>query len=213
MRVVVFGAAGQTGRRIVGGLVANGHDVLGVIRSPDQVAPLHKAGASTTLADLTQLAPAELQSLVEGADAAVWAVGAGHHADPAAIDGDACIAAVLAADSAGVGRWVQVSSMYADRPEQGPPFLQPVLSAKHRSDQAVMGTALEWTVIRPGGLTNDVGTGQVQLGSGLTSGTVPRDDVAAVVVACLDSTACGRRAFDLVSGETSISTALVALGE
>jgi uncharacterized protein YbjT (DUF2867 family) len=211
MRVVVFGAAGQTGRLVVDGLVGAGHDVVGVVRSPHQVAALHEAGASTTLADLTQLAPTELQSLVEGCDAAIWTAGAGFGEDPQQIDGDACIGAVLAADSAGVDRWVQVSSMYADRPESGPPLLQGVLRAKHRSDTALMSTGLEWTVVRPGGLTNDIGTGQVLLGAGLSGGTVPRADVAAVAVACLSAPSSARRAFDLVSGTTPVPTALDGL--
>jgi uncharacterized protein YbjT (DUF2867 family) len=103
--------------------------------------------------------------------------------------------------------------MYADRPDVGPPFLQPVLHAKNRSDVALADSGLGWTIIRPGGLTNDRGTGRVDLGHNLAAGTVPRADVAAVVAACVDDPTTARRAFDLVSGDTPIGDALGALAE
>jgi uncharacterized protein YbjT (DUF2867 family) len=212
MRVLVAGAGGQTGRLVVTSFADAGHDVLGVVRSPQAAADLERLGAAARIADLTQLAPSELASLFEGVDGAVWAAGAGYGGDPEAVDADACIAAFTAADGAGVSRWVQISSMYADRPEQGPPFLQPVLRAKNRSDEAVVSTGLGWTVIRAGGLTNDIGTGQVHLGSGLDSGMISRADLAAVALACLTTPATARSAFDLVSGMTPIDTALAALG-
>jgi len=212
MRVLVTGAGGQTGRLVVTSFVEAGHDVLGVVRSPQAAADTEERGATARLADLAQLAPSELAALFDGIDGAVWAAGAGYGGDPEVVDADACIAAFTAADRIGVSRWVQISSMYADRPEQGPSFLQPVLRAKHRSDQAVASTGLGWTVIRAGGLTNDIGTGQVHLGSRLDSGMVSRADVAAVALACLTTPSTARSAFDLVSGMTPIDTALAALG-
>ena len=209
--MVVTGAAGQTGRLVVGLLVAGGHDVLGIVRRSEQVDGLTRAGAGALQADLTQVAPSELRTAFAEADAVVWAAGAGYGGDPALVDGEACIHAQQAADEAGVARWVQVSSMYADRPEHGPPFLQPVLAAKHRSDAAVAGSGLGWTVVRPGGLTDDRPTGRVTVGTGLAGGLVPRGDVAAVVVACLDDPGTARQAFDLVSGEVPVREALSAL--
>lgn len=210
MRVVVLGAAGQTGRLVVGRLVAAGHDVLGSVRTATQAGSMHDAGASAVTADLSQLAPMELTTIMAESDAVVWSAGAGYGVDPEHLDGDACVAAQEQADLAGVGRWVQISSMYADRPEHGPPFLQAVLRAKARSDAAVQTSGLGWTIVRPGGLTNDVGTGQVELGGSLVGGTVPRADVAATVVACLHDPATARRAFDLVTGATPIEVALAA---
>ena len=213
MRVVVTGAAGQTGRLVVAGLVAGGHDVLGVVRRPEQVQPLEEHGASAELADLTQLAPTEWRRLTDGADAVVWAAGAGFGGDPQAVDAEACVAAQQAADAAGVARWVQVSSMYADRPAEGPEFMRAVLEAKNTADASLAVTALGWTVVRPGGLTNDIGTGQVYVGQRLTGGTVPREDLAAVVVACLDDAGTSRTAFDLVGGRTPVVEAVASLAQ
>lgn len=195
------------------GLVSAGHDVLGVVRSHVQAERLGQAGAGATIADLTELAPSELHPVFAEADAAVWAAGAGFGVDPEAVDGDACIATQRAADDAGVGRWVQISSMYADRPDDGPAFLQPVLRAKHRSDEAVEASGLGWTIIRPGGLTNDSPTGQVDLGQHMTAGTIARADLAATAVACVGEPGTARRAFDLVSGATPIAQALASLNE
>jgi uncharacterized protein YbjT (DUF2867 family) len=211
MRVVVLGAAGQTGRLVVDELVALGHDVRAVVRRDEQAAAAVTSGAAAFVADIAQLGPSEMEGVFDGADGAVWAAGSGYGVDPEIVDGDACIAAQQAADAAGVGRWVQISSMYADRPDLGPPFLQPVLRAKNRSDVSVEGTALDWTVVRPGGLTDDIGTGQVDTGHLLTSGTVPRADVAATVVACFDEPATSRLGFDVVSGATPVASSLASL--
>lgn len=211
MRVAVTGAAGQTGRLVVAALVAAGHDVHGVVRRPDQVQALEQNGASVELADLTELAPTEWRRLLDEADAVVWTAGAGFGGDPHAVDAEACVAAQQAADDAGVARWVQVSSMYADRPEDGPEFMRNVLDAKGTADSSLAVTALGWTVVRPGGLTNDIGTGQVYVGQRVAGGTVPREDVAAVVVACLDEQGTARIAFDLVGGRTPVTEAVASL--
>jgi uncharacterized protein YbjT (DUF2867 family) len=128
-----------------------------------------------------------------------------------AVDAQACIALQRLADAHGVARWVQVSSMFADRPQHGPPFLQQVLAAKQRSDEALAASGLGWTIVRPGGLSDAPGTGHVALGTGLPGGMVPRADVAAVVVTCLDSPATARRAFDLVAGPDPVRAAVDAL--
>lgn len=210
MRVVVTGAAGQTGRLVVQRLVAVGHDVVGVVRRQEQAEALARAGAAAIEADLTQVGRSEMEALFTGADAAVWAAGAGYGGDPALVDGEACVHAQQAADDAGVARWVQVSSLFADRPDLGPPFLQPVLRAKNVSDRALESRALGWTVVRPGGLTDDPPTGQVAVGVGVT-GMLPRADLAAVVAACLEEAATVRRGFDVVGGPIAVADALAGL--
>jgi uncharacterized protein YbjT (DUF2867 family) len=210
VRVVVTGAAGQTGNLVVQRLVQAGHDVVGVVRRPDQAEALGHAGASARLGDLTQLAPTELAQLMRDVDAVVWAAGS-RGVDPALLDGDACVAAQQAADEAGVARWVQLSSMFADQPDHGPAFLQAVLAAKNVSDTAVQNSGLGWTIIRPGGLTDGEPTGLVEVGTGLRGGFVPRADVAEVAARCLEEPVTSRRAFDLVSGGSPVSAALAGL--
>jgi len=211
VRVVVTGAGGQTGRLVVATLAESGHHVVGVVRRAEQAAQVTALRASPLVADLTELAPVELEPVLVDADAVVWAAGAGYGGDPVAVDAEACVALQRLADAAGVARWVQISSMFADRPDHGPAFLQQVLAAKRRSDEALHERGLGWTIVRPGGLTDGPATGLVQVGTGLAGGMVPRADVAAVAAACLSVPATARRAFDLVSGPDPVRAALDAL--
>jgi uncharacterized protein YbjT (DUF2867 family) len=126
MRVAVLGAAGKVGRLVVEGLVAEGHQVVGLVRTDEQAALISGLGASAVQGDLE----GDLSEVLVGAEAAVFAAGASLGGDPERIDRDACIAAQRAAEGAGVTRWVQVSSLMADRPQEGPPFLFGFLSAK-----------------------------------------------------------------------------------
>jgi uncharacterized protein YbjT (DUF2867 family) len=108
-----------------------------------------------------------------------------------------------------------VSSLRADDPESGPPLLLPFLRAKAVSDDAVRDSGLDWTVLRPSGLTDEPGTGRVQAAEHLTFAARPpslaRDDLAAVVVAALTQHHTVGRSFDLTGGDTPIAAALAAL--
>jgi len=207
MRVAVLGAAGKIGRLVVEGLVAEGHQVVGLVRSDEQAALVSGLGASAVQGDLE----GDLSEVLAGAQAAVFAAGASLGGDPERVDRDACIAAQRAAEAAGVTRWVQVSSLMADRPQEGPPFLFGFLSAKRASDDALAETGLAWTVVRPGGLQDTPGTGLVEAGHGLPSGVLPRADVAAAVVATLEAANTHGMAYDLISGGTPIAEAIAAL--
>ncbi len=191
-----------------------GHEVTGVVRSEAAGRRLVEVGVRPALLDVVDASAAELDELLGangGYDAAVWAAGAGAGDDPNQVDDRACRAMQGAADRAGVQRWVQISSLFADRPEQGPPFMQAVLKAKQASDAALAGTGLDWTVIRAGGLTDESGTGLVEVGTGLRPGTITRSDVALVVLGCLDEPATDRTGFDLVGGFTPVAKALACL--
>lgn len=166
---------------------------------------LHGAGA--VLGDLT----GDWQEVLDGADAVVWAAGAGVAGDPQAIDGDALIRVAETLLLRGPRRLVVVSSMGVDRPEQMPPFLAGVLRIKAVSDAHVQASALDWTIVRPGGLGDTPGTGRVQVAAQLPGGMIPRDDVAAVVLACLGNPRMVGRVFEAVSGEQSVSDALDSL--
>ncbi len=220
MQVIVFGAAGGIGSRVVRALLADGHGVLGVVRRADAAEELLAAGAGARIVDV---AADPLDGLLEGADAVAWALGARMATDgPQAsgrIDRDGALRVIAAAESAGTPRWVHVSSLLADRPESGPPMLLPFLQAKGASDAHLASTDLDWTIVRPSGLADAPGTGLVSAAEHLgpedwgapMPPQVTRDDVAAVVVACLRSGLASRRAFDLTGGTTPIDAALAGL--
>ncbi len=214
MLVTVLGTTGKTGRLITAELLARGLPVRGVVRRPEAQDVVRSQGAEPVLADLRS-ATELLADALTGSDVVINAAAA---SDPQpglaeAVDRDGAINAVNAARKAGVPRFLQVSSLFADRPDQGPEFLQRVLRAKQVSDQALVDSGLSWTIVRPGGLTDDPGTGLVRIAERLdiTPGiprTIPRADVAAVTVAALDEPTSRFRAFDLTSGTTSITAAL-----
>ena len=163
MLIAVTGASGRTGSHVVTGLLQAGHTVRAVVRSEEKGAPLRAQGAEVVIADLTT---DDAASWLTGADALIHAAAASDPRPGAsdAVDRDATMTLVAAAEQCRVQRVVQVSSMYADRPEEGPPFLHDVLRAKAVSDAALAESGLVWTIVRPGGLVDDDPTGQVEVG-------------------------------------------------
>ena len=207
MNISVIGAAGGVGRRIVAQAVQAGHTVRALVRTPEQEDMVSLHGAQPVKGDLT----GEWQAVLEGADAVVWAAGAGASGNFQGIDGDALIRVADTLLSHGPRRLVVVSSMGVDRPEQMPPFLSAVLRVKAQSDAHVQGSALEWTVVRPAGLNDEPVTGLVRAAATVDRGIISRDDVAAVVLACLDDPATVGQTFEVVQGSQAISDALAGL--
>ncbi|PNY80689.1 SDR family oxidoreductase [Deinococcus koreensis] len=207
MNLSVIGAAGGVGRRVVAQASAAGHRVRGLVRTEEQAEMLRLHGAEPVLGDLT----GDWQDVLDGADAVVWAAGAGVAGHAQAIDGDALIRVADTLPVRGPRRLVVVSSMGVDRPNQMPPFLAGVLRIKAGSDAHVQASALDWTIVRPGGLSDTPGSGRVRVAAQLPGGMIPRDDVAAVVLACLDDPRTVGRVFEVVSGEQSITDALGGL--
>ena len=212
MKVTVFGATGQLGKVTVPALVAAGHEVRAVIRRDEQRADVEALGATGVLVDLED-ENADYGPAYDGADAVVWAAGANvmtgaEHSDR--VDREGALRAIKAAADAGVGRWLQVSSMFADRWEQGPEVLHRFLQNKGAADTAVQESGLAWTVLRPGGLANDEPTGRIEVADQLGWGRITRADVAAVLVELLASGHGRDRAFDLGNGDTPIAEALAA---
>jgi uncharacterized protein YbjT (DUF2867 family) len=144
----------------------------------------------------------------------VFAAGAGPGSGPArkdTMDYGGAVKLIAAAKQAGVTRYVIVSSMGANADAPGDDTFSVYLRAKGRADDAVRASGLDWTVVRPGGLTNDAGTGRVNLGESAPRGQIPRDDVAAVLAAVLDSPNTIGRTMDLIGGDTAVMEAVAAI--
>ena len=161
------------------------------------------------IADLA-VDPDELVDVFAGSDVVVNCAGA-PDPDPAAvalIDRDGAIGAIRAAERAGVRRYVQLSAMFADAPDQGDPLVRSILVAKQVSDAVLRRSSLVWTVVRAATLTDGPATGRVTAASHLPAGRIPRADVAAVILGCLTEPRTENRGFDLRSGDTPIALAL-----
>jgi uncharacterized protein YbjT (DUF2867 family) len=211
--VVIAGGHGQIALRLGALLSARGDAVRSLIRNPDHEADVRATGAEPVLADMERLD--DLAALVEGADAVVFAAGAGPGSGPErkrTVDLGAAVKLLEGARSAGVPRYLMISAMGAADPAAGSEAMRPYLEAKAQADAAVAASDLAWTIVRPGGLTDEPGTGRVELAPSLgRSGSITRDDVAAVLVGCLDEPRTVRATFDVLQGETPIAQALASL--
>ncbi|ULH15933.1 SDR family oxidoreductase [Deinococcus sp. KNUC1210] len=202
--VAVLGAGGGVGRQVVHQLVQAGDTVRALVRQQEQADALDALGAVSVLGDLS----GDWEAVLDGATAVIWAAGAGTSGQFQQIDGEALMRVADRLSAGGPRRLIVVSSMGVDRPEQMPPFLNAVLRVKAVSDAHVQASGLEFTIVRPGGLTNETGTGQVAVGLPAPRGMISREDVAAVVIACLrDSRSIGKT-FEVVGGTEAIQEAL-----
>jgi len=212
MRIVIAGGHGQIALRLERLLAARGDEAAGVIRNPQQSEDLRAAGAEPVVLDLESASVEEAAEVLRGADAAVFAAGAGPNSGTDRKDTVDRGAAVLFADAAqraGVRRYLVVSSMGADPDHPGDEVFDVYLRAKGAADAYVRAqAALDWTILRPGMLTNDAGTGQVLLAASTGRGPVPRDDVAAALVELLDTPATAGLTLELISGNVPVSVAV-----
>jgi uncharacterized protein YbjT (DUF2867 family) len=213
MQVTVLGSSGRTGVHIVRLLRAKGYTVRAGVRSRQRDGEVSRLGAVPVIADVAA-DPEELVEAFAGSQVVINAAGAGDP-DPASVnlvDRDGAIAAIHAAEKAGVQRFVQLSAQFADSPDQGDRLVRSILLAKQVSDSILRRSSLIWTVVRPGTLTDNPPTGRVKVAGHLESGRVSRVDVAAVVVATLDEPLTEDRGFDVHGGDVPVGAALAALG-
>lgn len=193
-------------------LAARGDEAVGVIRDPKQADDLRDVGAEPVVLDLESASVEETAEVLRGADAAVFAAGAGPDSGSArkdTVDRGAAVLFADAAERAGVRRYVMVSSMGADAHHQGDEVFDVYQRAKGAADDYVRSRpSLDWTILRPGMLTNDAGTGQVLLAASTGRGPVPRDDVAASIVELLDTPATAGLTLELVSGNVPVMVAV-----
>lgn len=217
MRIVIVGGHGKIALRLARQLADRGDTPVGLIRNPDHSQDLVDAGAEPVVIDLEQATVTELTEKIMGADAVVFAAGAGPGSSAERKETVDHKAAVLTADAAalaGVRRLVQVSAINVDKPvpEDTGEVWKAYVAAKKAADDDLRqrDLDLDWTILRPGGLTDDAGTGRVDLGEEVERDTVTRDDVAAVIVALLGEPGTVGRVLNLVNGETPVDEAVRA---
>jgi uncharacterized protein YbjT (DUF2867 family) len=212
MDVVIAGGHGQIALRLARLLSARGERVRALIRNPDHAADVEAAGAEAVVADMEELD--DLSEFVSGADAVVFAAGAGPGSGPErkrTVDLGAAVKLIEAARAERVRRYVMVSSIGADDPSAGSEAMRPYLQAKADADAALAESGLDYTIVRPGRLTNDAGTARVAVGERLEIDDIPRDDVAAVLMGALDEPRTVGRTFVVVQGDAPIPQALAQL--
>lgn len=222
MRIVIAGGHGKIARHLTKELARNGHEVVGLIRSDSQIADLTADGATPVVIDMENSTTAEVAALLSGADAAVFAAGAGAGGSEErrkAVDLGGSVLLADAAESAGVTRFIQISSTGTEKvrdgrvPDDVPADFLGYLQAKLAAEEDLVARPLAWTIVRPGGLTDDPATGLVHLartGPGLPEarGTVPRADVAAVLAELILTGRGVRETLHLLSGDVPVAEAV-----
>jgi uncharacterized protein YbjT (DUF2867 family) len=211
--VAIAGGHGKIAM-ILGRLLAErGDTARGLIRNPDHEEDLRAAGIEPVLCDLE--GDGDVAAAIRGADAVVFAAGAGPGSGDArkqTVDKGGAVKLIEAAKAEGISRYLIVSSINADKaPEDGSEGFGAYLQAKFEADEALRASGLDYTIVRPGSLTDDPGTALVAAAAKLDIGPIPRADVAAVFVACLDEPRTIGKSFDLISGTTPIPEAVAAL--
>jgi uncharacterized protein YbjT (DUF2867 family) len=216
LKVLVAGARGKTASSLVRMLVEAGHEVRGLVRTEEQLPEVEADGAEPVLCDLeTETAEGGVGEAVEGCDAIVFAAGAGPGSGAArkeTMDFGGAAKLVEAAKERGVRRYLMLSSMGADDPEAGSGAMRPYLRAKARADERLRGSGLDYTIVRPGSLTDEEGNGRIEVAEHLgRRGEIPREDVARILASALESQNTLGKTFEVLSGETPVEEALARL--
>jgi uncharacterized protein YbjT (DUF2867 family) len=215
LEVAVVGGHGKIALRLLRLLSERGDRARGLIRNPDHAADVEATGATAAGADIENLDADGIARSIAGVDAVVFAAGAGPGSGPArkrTVDYGGAVKLIEAARMNDIPRYLIVSAIGVNRPERWSDEMRPYLEAKAEADAELTESGLDYTIVRPGGLTDDPGSGTIDAAEDLGRyGRIPRDDVAATLLACFDEPATVGKAFDLLAGETPIPEALAAL--
>lgn len=212
MHVLVIGSAKGVGRRLVDELIGRGHRVRAMVRSPEQFGDLESAGAEPVLGDLE----ASMDGVFDGVDATVFCAGSGSSTGADAtlrVDLHGAVRAIDACTEHGVDRFVLLSSNRSGEPLAGPEPMRHYLAAMHARERLLLASGLDATIVRPGRLTHEPGTGRIRIGVPEVEGQgdIPREDVATVMAACLEDDATIGVVFGLLGGDTPVDEAITSL--
>jgi nucleoside-diphosphate-sugar epimerase len=208
--IAIAGAHGNIAMRLAARLLARGDGVIGLIRNPDHAAEVQAAGANPVVCDLETAAVEEIAAAVQHAEAVVFAAGAGPGSGAErklTMDRDGAVK-LLEATAERAVPYVIISSVGAENPPDDDDVFSVYLRAKAAADAAVQASDRDWTIVRPGVLTDETGTGRVRIDTEAFRGRVPRDDVADVLAAVLHDKRASHRILYVNAGEDSLDQAL-----
>lgn len=211
MRVAIIGANGNVGRRLGDILTDQGDEPVGFIRKTEQAEALESLGMKTQVADIVSTETNEYANMLKGSDALVFTAGAGGAGEEMAqaIDGEGVEKMIEAATSAGVNRFLLVSAFPDAWRDQGmPDSFEFYMKMKRHADVALANSSLNWTILRPGTLTDETGQGNITLGPAISYGDVSRDHVAQVLAELLNNDETGQLILELTDGDIPVKDAV-----
>lgn len=211
--VAIVGGNGQIARLLHPLLVERGHTPVALVRSESYRNRLEAVGAAVRLLDIEKGTPDDFAAAFEDADAVVFLAGGGADGDverKRTVDLEGSLKSIQGAKKAGISRFVQVSAINVDEPlpDDASPVWRAYVEAKRDADIALRDSGLDWTILRPGMLTDDEATGRVELGTDVARSEIPRSDVAAVIAEVIDSGAGTGAQWNLVAGDTPVPDAV-----
>jgi uncharacterized protein YbjT (DUF2867 family) len=214
MQVAIAGGHGKIALRLARLLQERGDSARSLIRNPDHADDVRAAGGEPIVCDLESATESEVAEAVESADAVVFAAGAGPGSGPErkwTMDYGGAVKLISGAKANGIPRYVMVSAMGADPAVEGDDTFSVYVRAKGQADAELQASGLDHTIVRPGRLTDDPGSGRVRIGESVGRGEISRDDVAAVLAAVLREPATAGLAFEVISGEVPVDEAVASL--
>ncbi|WP_025734020.1 SDR family oxidoreductase [Carnimonas nigrificans] len=215
MKVVVIGAGGHVGKHIVATLHASSDTSIAQVRHAHQADEYRQQGIETRLIDLE--APLEeITAAMQGADAVIFSAGSGGSTGEdktLLVDLDGAVKSIQAAQQTGISRFVMVSALGADKRERWNDALKPYYVAKHYADEWLKQSGLDYTILRPGRLSDEAPTHRIAVGypDSREGSQIPRQDVAAAAVAALHIDQSIGKEIDFVGGEQDMVEALTSL--
>jgi len=214
-RIAVVGGNGQVARHLLPQLAAGGHQPVALVRNPSYQHDLEQLGAQVRLLDIERYTVDQYAAALAECDAVVFAAGGGPDGNlerKRTVDLGGSVSSIEAAQQVGIRRFVQISAMGVDRPvpDDAEPVWKAYVEAKRDADAALRDSGLDWTIVRPGALTDDEPTGLVTVGEELDRGEIPRADVAAVLAAAIDDDRSIGRQWDVVGGQTPVEEAVAS---
>jgi nucleoside-diphosphate-sugar epimerase len=215
MRIAIVGGHGKIALSLTGRLASRGEEVLSVIRNPGHADDVRSAGGQPVVCDIEHSTVDDVAEAIASTEAVVFAAGAGPGSGAErklTVDRDGAIKSLAAAVAVGASRFVIVSSIGAENPPGDDDGFSVYLQAKADADAAVRGSDREWTIVRPGPLTDAPGTGRVKVSTDAFRGDVPRADVAAVLDALLGERLAVGQIVYLGGGDDPVEQALRSLG-
>jgi len=211
MNISIVGGHGNIARLMYPILTRSGHQCRGIIRKKNQIETLEQLGAEPLVFDIE--AVDDISQAVGSADAVVFAAGAGPGSGAErkwSVDRDGAIKLIKAAKHNGIKRYVMISAMNLDTP-RGSEVFQVYQQAKAEADEALRNSGLDYTIVKPGRLTDEPGSGRVKLGKSLDRGEIPRQDVATIIASVIENPKTIGLTFDALSGQTPVKEALEQL--
>jgi uncharacterized protein YbjT (DUF2867 family) len=214
-RVAIIGAHGKVAQQLMRVLYDRGDDFVGVVRNEEHAEDVYRLGGSGALVDIETADVGALADAIRGSDAVVFTAGAGAGSGierKRTVDYGGSVKSQEAAAQAGIRRFVQVSAWGVDAPvDDADPVWKAYVEAKRDADTALRSSGLDWTILRPGGLTTEEGTGLITLGDSVPRGSIAREDVALVIAVALAEPGTIGKQWEVIGGDTPVEEAVRAL--